>query len=122
MPIKCIKFFEPAGSHAPMAVTGSWDKTIKYWDLRTPNAVGTIDCGERIYSLDVKKDTLVIATASNEIHIVNLRDPGRILETRKSPLTHQLRVVTLAVDGDHFAVGSIEGRVGYQRVSGNETS
>jgi len=37
-----------------MLVTGSWDKTVKYWDLRSPNPVHTQQMPERVYAMDVQ--------------------------------------------------------------------
>jgi mRNA export factor len=122
MPIKSVKFFEAPNSNTPMVVTGSWDKTIKYWDLRTEAPVASVDCIERVYSLDVKKDILVVGTASQDIHIIDLKNPGTIAETRKSPLNYQTRAVACSNDAKTFAIGSIEGRVGYQAISPNESS
>ena len=46
-----------------MIVTGSWDKTVKYWGSSESTAVGTLFCQDKIYSMDVRDKLLVIATA-----------------------------------------------------------
>ncbi|KAH0550961.1 hypothetical protein GP486_007674, partial [Trichoglossum hirsutum] len=74
-PVRVVRFIEAPGSAQPLLVTGSWDKTIKYWDLRTPNPVATLPCQERVYALDVKDKLLVIGTADRYINVVNLNDP-----------------------------------------------
>jgi WD40 repeat protein len=45
--------------------TGSWDKSVKFWDLKGAEPVGTLDAGERVYSMDVKDQLLVVATAAH---------------------------------------------------------
>jgi mRNA export factor len=122
MPIKSVKFFEAPNSNAPMIVTGSWDRTIKYWDLRTSAAVASIDCKDRVYSLDANKDVLVVGTASQDLHIIDLKNPGYIAESRTSPLKYQTRVVACSRDAKAFVVGGIDGRVTYQAVSPAESS
>jgi mRNA export factor len=59
-----------------MAVTGSWDKTCKYWDLRQPTPAFTLTLPERCYSLDVKGHLMVVATAEKQVQIFNLNTPS----------------------------------------------
>jgi mRNA export factor len=115
-PIRCVRFFTHEASNAPMIVTGSWDKTIKYWDLRASTPVGTVQCQERVYTLDVQKNLLVVGTADRYINIVNLSDPSKFYKTLQSPLKWQTRVVSCFPDATGFAVGSIEGRCAIQYV------
>lgn len=93
-------------------MTGSWDKTVKYWDLRSPNPAGTLSVHEKVYSMDTKDETLVVATAERKLHIVDLKNPTKIFRSPECPLRHQIRVVTCFQDEHGFAVGGIEGRVG----------
>lgn len=99
-----------------MIVTGSWDKTIKYWDLRQQAAVATVQCQERVYTLDVKGALLVVGTADRYINIINLSEPQKFYKTLQSPLKWQTRVVSCFTDCTGFAVGSIEGRCAIQYV------
>lgn len=114
--VKAAKFFEAPQSNATMLVTGSWDKTVKYWDLRTSNPVGSITSQERVYSMDVRNNLLVIGTADRYINVVNLSDPLKFYKTLQSPLKWQTRVVSCFTDATGFAVGSIEGRCAIQYV------
>jgi mRNA export factor len=66
-PIRSIRFVNTP-NNTPMIVTGSWDKTVKYWDLRSPEPAATIQCQERVYAMDTKDRILVIATAERGIH------------------------------------------------------
>lgn len=115
-PIRCVRFFEAPQSNAPMLVTGSWDKTVKYWDLRQSTAVATLQCQERVYSLDVKNGMLVVGTADRYINVVSFNDPSKFYKTLQSPLKWQTRVVSCFKDATGFAVGSIEGRCAIQYV------
>ncbi|RYP68533.1 hypothetical protein DL771_006610 [Monosporascus sp. 5C6A] len=114
--IKCAKFFELPNAGTPMLVTGSWDKTIKYWDLRSSNPVGSVTCQERVYTMDVRNSLLVIGTADRYINVVNLADPMKFYKTLQSPLKWQTRVVSCFTDSSGFAIGSIEGRCAIQYV------
>jgi mRNA export factor len=99
-----------------MAVTGSWDKTIKYWDLRSSNPIGSITAQDRIYTMDVRNNLLVVGTADRYINVINLSDPLKFYKTLQSPLKWQTRVVSCFTDASGFAIGSIEGRCAIQYV------
>jgi mRNA export factor len=121
-PIRCARFVDVPGQATPVLVTGSWDKTVKYWDLRQSTPVASLNCQERVYSMDVKNQLLVIATADRYINIVNLEKPTEIYKTMQSPLKWQTRVVSCFSDASGFAVGSIEGRCAIQYVEEKDSS
>lgn len=106
-----------------MLVTGSWDKTVKYWDLRQQTPVGSVACQERVYTMDVRGDLLVIGTADRYLDIVNLQQPANFFKTMQSPLKWQTRVVSCFSEGKPgFAVGSIEGRCAIQYIDEADSS
>jgi mRNA export factor len=121
-PIRCVRYFETPGSNAPMIVTGSWDKSIKYWDLRQAQPVASVQCQERVYTLDVKKNLLVVGTADRYINVINLSEPTKFYKTIQSPLKWQTRVVSCFPDASGFAVGSIEGRCAIQYVEEKDSA
>ena len=116
-PIRTCKFIQQdhAGGNK-MLVTGSWDRTVKYWDLRANVPAATLECQERVYALDVRNKLMVIGTADRYINIVDLNNPQKFYKTIQSPLKYQTRVVSCFTDGSGFAVGSIEGRCAIQYV------
>ncbi|KAI9146779.1 Poly(A)+ RNA export [Paramyrothecium foliicola] len=93
-PVRCVRFFENNGT--PMLISGSWDKTIKYWDLRLQTPAATIQY--------------------RYINVINLKDPTKFYKTLQSPLKWQTRVVSCFADSMGFAIGSIEGRCAFQYV------
>ena len=113
-PIKSVRYFEANG--VPMAATGSWDKMVKYWDFRAQAPIGQLQVQERVYSMDVRDNLLVIGTADRYINVVNLREPTKLYKTMQSPLKWQTRVVSCFTDSQGFAIGSIEGRCAIQYV------
>ncbi|KAJ6448939.1 WD40-repeat-containing domain protein [Mycena sanguinolenta] len=125
-PIKVVKWIDTP--QAQILATGSWDKTIKYWDLRTPAPVATVQLPERCYTVDVQFPLMVVGTAERHIQIFNLSNPTTAYKTMVSPLKWQTRVVSCftASTNSGFAVGSVEGRVAIQYVedkdSGNNFS
>ncbi|KAI1423825.1 WD40-repeat-containing domain protein [Xylaria sp. FL1777] len=126
-PVRGVRFAEVPGRGGAMVVSGSWDKTIKFWDVRQPpqqqrssEAVATLSFDERVYSLDVKANLLVVATADFLVHLVDLRNPVEPFETVDSPLGYQTKVVTAFPDGKGWATASIEGRCGINAVDEDE--
>lgn len=120
-PIRSVRFFDHPNANEQMLVTGSWDKTIKFWDLRSSQPVGTVTCQERVYTMDVKGKLLVVGTADRYINVINLSEPTKFYKTLQSPLKWQTRVVSCFTDSMGFAVGSIEGRCAIQYVEDKDS-
>jgi mRNA export factor len=114
-----VRWFQTGGQD--YVATGSWDKTVKFWDLKNAGPVGTLNCQDRVYSMDIKDQLLVVATAERHINMVNLNEPTKIYKTIVSPLKWQTRVVSCFTDASGFAVGSIEGRCAIQYVEDKDT-
>lgn len=119
-PIKCCEFIEVNGQQ--ILATGSWDKTIKYWDLRQQNPVATLQLPERCYSMSVKDQLMVVATAERHICVVNLSNPAQIFKQSPSPLKYQTRVVSCFIKANGYAVGSVEGRCAIQYVEDKDAA
>ncbi|MBE7181489.1 MAG: hypothetical protein INR71_09830 [Terriglobus roseus] len=113
-PIRSVKMFQNQGN--AMLVTGAWDSTVRYWDLRQQQPIGELKCQDRVYSMDIRDQLLVVGTADRYINVVNLSDPLKFYKTMQSPLKWQTRVVSCFSDASGFAVGSIEGRCAIQYV------
>lgn len=96
--------------------TGSWDKTLKYWDTRSPTAMASVQLSERCYAMDAKHPLLVVATADRQVHIFDIRKPSQIYKSIQSNLKFQTRTIACFPDASGFAIGSIEGRCAIQHV------
>lgn len=65
--------------------TGSWDKTIQYWNLSSPpTPVMKVALPERLYSMDVDGNLLVAATADRQVCIFDLRNPSTPVRVRSA--------------------------------------
>lgn len=92
-------------------ITGSWDKTLKYWDPTQSNPlVGTVNMPGRVYAMDVKNDALVVGCDERQVCLIDLKSPMRIFSKTESPLRYQTRTISVFIDGQGYAIGSIEGR------------
>ena len=107
-----------------MIVSGGWDKKLKFWDGRSPNAAMTLELPERCYALDVRGNLMVVATAGRHIIAYDVSGTPREHSRKESPLKFQSRCIAAFPDMTGFAVGSIEGRVGIhylQKVPGKDS-
>ncbi|KAL9648970.1 hypothetical protein ABK040_008350 [Willaertia magna] len=113
-PIKVIRSLDGTDNMNTIVVTGSWDKNLKFWDLRQTNgqAVGTVQQKDKIYDLNVVNYMAVVALANKEVLIYDLRKPSEVFKQCVSPLREQTRCIACFPDASGFAIGSIEGRVG----------
>lgn len=119
-PIRCVEMIEAGGNQ--MLITGSWDKTVKYWDLRSATPAATLQCQERVYAMDVRDQLLVIGTADRYLNVVNLNNPGTFYKTLQSPLKWQTRAVSCFNDASGYAIGSIEGRCAIQYIEDRDSA
>lgn len=103
-------------SQMNMLVTGSWDKTVKYWDLRSPNPVHTQQMPERVYAMDCLYPLLVVGTAERHIQVFNLAQPQTPYKQLISPLKYQTRCIACFPDTTGYMIGSVEGRVAVHHV------
>jgi len=119
-PIKGVGFLKSTG----LVVSGGWDRLLKFWDCRQPNPVGQLELPERVYSMDVRDNLLVVACAGRHIISYEVAGQPREHSRKESPLKYQSRCVACFPDMTGFAVGSIEGRVGIhylQKVQGKDS-
>ncbi|KAJ3784669.1 WD40-repeat-containing domain protein [Lentinula aff. detonsa] len=113
-PVKAVKWVNMP--HAGVLVTGSWDKTIKYWDIRTPSPIATVQLPERCYTLDAIYPLMVVGTAGRRILTFDLAKSPVVFGNNVSSLMMQTRVVTCCPDKTGFAVGGVEGRVSFNYI------
>lgn len=100
-------------------MTGSWDKTLKFWDLRQPNPILQFQLPERCYTADVEYPMAVVGTANRHVIIYSLENQPQEFKRHESPLKYQHRCVSIFNDMKKkspagYALGSIEGRVAIQ--------
>jgi mRNA export factor len=96
-----------------MVVSGSWDKTVRFWNGQQPTPVATLQLPERVYSMDIKYPLMIVGCADRHVLVYNLQT----IQQNQSPykqgqtaLKMQTRCVSCFPDKTGYAVGSIEGR------------
>ena len=86
-PIRCVEYCPEVN----VMVTGSWDQTVKLWDPRTPCNAGTFSQPEKVYTLSVSGDRLIVGTAGLRLLVCHLRNSGYVQQRRESSLKYQTR-------------------------------
>ncbi|XP_036178377.1 mRNA export factor isoform X3 [Myotis myotis] len=112
-PVKTIHWIKAPNYSCVM--TGSWDKTLKFWDTRSSNPMMVLQLPERCYCADMIYPMAVVATAERGLIVYQLENQPSEFRRIESPLKHQHRCVAIFKDKQNkptgFALGSIEGRV-----------
>merc|ERR1719188_516540 len=96
-----------------MVISGSWDKTLRFWNCQQPTPVATLQLPERCYCMDVKFPLLVVGCADRHLLVYNLQtlqqNPAPYKQGQTA-LKMQTRSLCCFPDKTGYAVGSIEGR------------
>ncbi|KAK7503969.1 hypothetical protein BaRGS_00004701 [Batillaria attramentaria] len=119
-PVKTVHWIKAPNYSCVM--TGSWDKTLKFWDTRSSNPIMTVNLPERCYCADVKYPLAVVGTSGRGLIFYQLENQPQEFKRMESPLKYQHRCVSIFLDKKTnlptgFALGSIEGRVAIQYVN-----
>lgn len=110
---------QDVGNGSPCVVTGSWDKTLRYWDVRAPSgtAMGTVPLSDKVYAMDCRSPLLVVGTADRKLRVFDIRKPNQPFHEKMAQLKHQFRCLATFPDRQGYAVGSVEGRVSIDHIS-----
>lgn len=105
--IRCVEFCPELN----MVVTGSWDSTVKTWDPRSSSCTGTYSQPDKVYSMSLAGEKLVVGTASRKVWVWDLRNMAYVQQRRESSLKYQTRCLSCFPNKQGYVLSSIEGRV-----------
>ncbi|XP_053669133.1 mitotic checkpoint protein BUB3 [Anopheles marshallii] len=106
--VKCVEYSAKLNA----ILTGSWDRTVKLWDVREKECVGTYEQSNgKVYSMSSIDEKLVVATSERKVLIWDLRKMDNYIERRESSLKYQTRAVRCFPNKEGYVMSSIEGRV-----------
>lgn len=92
-------------------ISGSWDKTLRFWDARSHSASASVRLPGKVYGMDCGGSVLVVAMSDRLVSIYDTRHVAEPVQSRESALNHQTRCIRLFGNGTGYYTGSIEGRV-----------
>ena len=106
--IRCVLY----NPELNVVVTGSWDKSIKLWDMRQKNCIGTYDQNnETVLTMSMCGERIVVGTSNRKVAIWNLRNMQFAEQRRVSSLKFRTCVIECFPNCQGYVLGSIEGRV-----------
>lgn len=102
-----------------LVITGGWDSNLKLWDCRSPSEIGNYPQPDKVYSLDVCGDILVVGTANRRVLVWDLKNMSYAQQRRESSLKYQTRCVRCFSNKEGFVLSSVEGRVAVEYLDPN---
>lgn len=119
-PVRCVRSVKCGPTSTEVVVSGSWDKTLKYWDMRQPQPIATIALPDKVYCMDLLQKLLVVGCADRHVSIIDLERPDVIYKPLMSILKYQTRSVACYPQGNGYAIASIEARCAIQYIDDAE--
>lgn len=95
--------------------SGSWDKTIKLWDVRQKECVGTYEQSNgKVYGMSVVDEKIAVATSGCKALIWDLRMMKQYLI--RHVLKHQPRSIKVSPNKKCYVIGTYDGRVAVEYI------
>jgi len=123
--VKDVYWLQQAG----LVCSLSFDKTIRFWDLRQPNPAAGFQLGHKVYCSDLLYPNLVMGLSDEKVLIVNLPNIQAMLSKNTldyidSPLGSgsQLTAVGFFTDGMGIGVASHDGRANLSKIEVDQMS
>jgi len=105
--VKCVEW----SRSEQLLVSGSWDGTVKIWDVRVPKETGTYEQPGKVFTMALTGKRVIVGTSSRQVWIWDLRKMTEPEQRRESSLKFQTRCIRAFTEGDGYALSSTEGRV-----------
>lgn len=108
--VRAVRSVQCGPTNTEVVVSGLWDKTLKYWDMRAPQPILVIQLPDKVYCMDLAQKLLVVGCAERHVVVVDLTNPQQIFKLAISPLKFQTRSLACYPQGNGYAIASIEAR------------
>jgi len=91
-------------------ITGSFDSTMKFWDLKSAAPVHTINLPGKVYSADLKGPILTVGMSNKSVSVYDLNNIG-MPRSYTTSFNYSVRSIACSPDQEYFAVGGVEGKI-----------
>jgi len=109
-----------------LALTLSFDKTMKVWDFRQQGAAASIDLGEKVFCSDLVLPYLAVGLSHDKIAVFNLEQLPNFqkggVHQFDNPLGKDAQITSIALlkDKSAIGVGSHDGRVNVSKFGADQ--
>ncbi|KAG9396384.1 WD domain, G-beta repeat [Carpediemonas membranifera] len=113
--IKYVKEFN-------MLVSGSWDRSLAFWDWRAPRQQLKTTLAQRVVDLDQKGNYVVAALEPRAVNIksrfmvYDIRNPNTPFQDFESAMTEMITCIGINANTEKICYGNSTGRCGVQDV------
>ena len=104
--VKCIEY----ASDFNILISGSWDRTLIYWDIRSGQKISIINLPAKVFCCGQRGNILVLGLSNKYVQTYDLRNYKQYMSLEKTVLKHQLRCMDVFPDQRGYVCSSIEGR------------
>jgi cell cycle arrest protein BUB3 len=107
--VRCVEYH----TDTALLVSGSWDKTLRGWDMRDRpgSAQFNLETADKVLTMSLAGNVLIVGTANRHVWLYDLRKMDEPFSKRSSSLKFQTRCIRIFPDQTGFATSSVEGRV-----------
>ncbi|MCA9750448.1 MAG: hypothetical protein KC414_15160, partial [Romboutsia sp.] len=91
-------------------ITGSFDSTVKFWDLKSSSPIYSLNLPGKIYSMDLKGNSLFLALSDKTVKLYDINNINAV-NTFVTKFNYSIRSISCSNDNDTFAVGGIEAKI-----------
>jgi cell cycle arrest protein BUB3 len=113
--VRCLAYAQ----ELEILYSGSWDKTLKAWDVRQPSSstlIQTHILPEKVFTMDVQQHHLIVGLSKRLIYIYDTRQMKEPMQKRESSLKYMTRCIRGFPSGEGFAIACTEGRVAVELI------
>lgn len=109
--ISCIEYAPKLNG----LVSGSWDKTIKMWDIRENGSVANFEQSDgKVYSMSVVDEKIAVATSGCKALIWDMRNMKSYLI--RHLLNYRTRCIKISPNKECYVIGHVDGRVAVEYI------
>ncbi|MEN2499561.1 MAG: Poly(A)+ RNA export protein rae1 [Marteilia pararefringens] len=104
-PVSSCHFYE--ASNVELLLSASYDKSLKFWDLRQTANPYVVNMSERVTCADVYSNFGVVCTFDNKVHLFNLSGQPAMVKEKKMNNFIQMSDVKIMKDESNRPMGCV---------------
>ena len=103
-----------------LILSGSWDKTIKGWNINDSHEAFSATVTDKIYTMAAAEHFLAVGTADKIVSVYDIRKMSQPFCVRNSIFINHIRNITWIKNNEGYAAASSEGRVSVEFVTSSK--